>query len=412
MSERNYKKTRLSCYTGYVTQAITVNLAPLLFVIFQQKFELSLSFIALIPLVTFLIQILIDAAAVFFAERLSFRFLAVSSQLTSFCGLALLSFLPEIIDAKVGILVAILVYSSGSALAEVVISPLIDALPKKEDGGSAMTFLHSFYSWGQAVVILLTTLLVRIIGNSLWNIIPLVWAVLPLFNTVSFALVPMPEKLSCDEDSVPWKILLKPSFALAFLLMICAGAAEQVMAQWASMFAEKGLGISKVAGDIVGPCAFAVFMGIGRLLHGLYGGRINMKKLLCALSGVTIFCYIITVFAPIPFVSLVGCGLCGIGVSVMWPGMLQLCSTTYPGAGVSMFAILALGGDIGCSVGPYLSGKVSDAVGTSQRFANLAAELSLTSEQLGLRAGFAAALIFPLIMLFGVLMMKNEVSEK
>lgn len=408
----NYKTTRLSCYTGYVTQAITVNLAPLLFVIFQEKFRLSLAFIALIPLITFLIQIIIDAAAIVFVEKVSYRALAVSSQLTSFAGLVLLSLLPQIIEPRIGIIVAILVYSSGSALAEVVMSPLVDALPQEAGSGSAMTFLHSFYSWGQAFVILVTTVVLKAIGGDLWTLIPYMWAVIPFINTIAFMKVPMPETAVHDSEHIVWKMLLKPSFVIAFFMMICAGAAEQVVAQWTSMFAEVGLGVSKIVGDIVGPCAFAVLMALGRMCHGLFGGKLNMKKLLLALSAFTVLCYLIIVFSPVPIVSLIGCGLCGIGVSVMWPGMLSLCSKNYPGAGASMFAILALGGDIGCSVGPYLSGSVSDAAATSRFFSQMAETFSLTPEQLGLRLGFAAAVIFPVMMLLGISLLKNEVTNK
>lgn len=403
-----YRATRLTCYSGYVTQAITVNLAPLLFVIFQQKFTLSLAYIALIPLITFLIQIIIDGAAIFFVEKLTYRTLAVSSQVTSFLGLVLLSVLPTLMDPSWGIIIAILIYSSGSALAEVVMSPLAESLPREEGEKSSMTILHSFYSWGQAGVILVSTLLIRLLGNDLWFLLPLIGAVIPFVNTLMFLRVPMPETATHDSEHMVWKMLLKPSFVAAFVLMICAGAAEQVMAQWASLFAETGLGVSKVVGDIVGPCFFAVLMGVGRTGHGLFGERYSMKKLLFILSGFTALCYLITVFAPVPFVSLLGCGLCGLGVSIMWPGMLALCAKSYPGAGASMFAVLALGGDIGCSVGPYLSGLVSDAVSGSSNIASLCERFSLASDQLGLRAGFLAAIIFPLIMLVGVIFLKEN----
>ncbi len=405
---QNYKGTRLSCYTGYVSQAITVNLAPLLFVIFQEKFHLSLAFIAIIPLITFLIQILIDSVSILFVEKASYRFLALSSQLTSFAGLIMLSFLPDIIDPRLGIIISILVYSSGSALAELVLSPLVDSLPAEEGSGSSMTFLHSFYSWGQAAVILLTTLILKIVGADLWELLPLMWAAIPFINTVAFMKVPMPEMSVRDPDSLPGKSLVNPAFFLAFLIMICAGATEQVMAQWASLFAESGLGVSKVVGDIVGPCSFAVLMALGRMLHGLYGGKLDMKKLLMFLSGFTIICYLITVFSSAPIVSLIGCGLSGIGVSIMWPGMLALCSGKYPGAGASMFAVLALGGDIGCSVGPYLSGSVSDMVSANSFFSDMARTLGLLPEQLGLRAGFLVSVIFPLVMLLGISLIRNE----
>ena len=408
-----YKKARLACYTGYVTQAIVVNLAPLLFVIFRKDFNFSLSFIAAITLITFLIQMGIDIAAIYFVEKTSYRFLAVSSQITACIGLVLLAFLPRIMIPEIGILIAVFVYSTGSGLCEVVLSPLIEALPA--GGGenrSSMTLMHSFYAWGQAGVILITTVVLRLIGDGLWWWLPLIWALIPLFNSFAFMRVPLADMTVHEEGSGILGMLRRPEFLVVILLMICSGAAEQAMAQWASMFCETGLGVTKVVGDILGPCLFAVMMGIGRTAHGLFGGKLNMEKLLFVLSAFAIGCYLVTVFVPVPFVSLLGCGLCGIGVSVMWPGMLALCASRYPTAGASMFAILALGGDIGCSVGPWLTGTVSDAVvnlvnNSSGIFKNLL-DSGLTPEQLGLRAGFLSAVIFPLLMLIGVVLLSKS----
>lgn len=405
-----YRSTKFSCFTGYVSQAITVNLAPLLFVIFSDTFRLSLAFIAILPLLTFLIQILIDFAAIWFIEKFNFRFLSFLSQFTSFLGLLLLALLPSVMDPAAAIIIAILVYSSGSALAEVILSPLIDALDR-EGSGTPMTFLHSFYSWGQVLVILVTTFILKAIGGSHWNVLPLLWAVVPLVNTVLFLRVPMPRVQTHDNEHGITRMLLTPSFIIAFILMICAGATEQVMAQWASLFAEVGLGVSKVIGDVAGPCLFAFMMGIGRTLHGFFGEKLDMKKLLMTLSAFTVLCYGVTIFAPVPFIALVGCGLSGIGVSIMWPGMLNMCSDDYPGAGASMFALLALGGDIGCSVGPYLSGIVSDAVTGAEFTPDVSASLGLLPEQLGLRAGFLAAVIFPLFMFIGTFLLNREVSH-
>ena len=410
--QSKYIVTKLSCFTGYVSQAITVNLAPLLFVIFSESFKLSLSFIALIPLLTFLIQIVIDAAAVWFIEKVNFRLLCFLSQFMSFSGLILLSFLPGVWDPAAGIIVSILVYSSGSALAEVILSPLIDAIGREEDGSTAMTFLHSFYSWGQAIVIVVTTLVLKITGSTHWEILPLMWALIPLFNSIAFCKVRMPVVDSHDSEHGISKMLFRPSFIIAIFLMICAGATEQVMAQWTSLFAEVGLGVSKVTGDIIGPCMFAVMMGIGRTLHGLFGKKLDIKKLLMILSAFTVACYLMTIFARIPFMSLVGCGLSGLGVSIMWPGLLTMCSDDHRGGGALMFAFLALGGDIGCSVGPYLSGSVSDMIINSKSLSLLGEELGLLPEQFGLRAGFFASLIFPVMMFFGVWLLKKEGKRK
>lgn len=406
----NYKHTRIACYTGYVTQAIVVNLAPLLFVIFQNDFRFSLAFIAAITLITFLIQMVIDIAAIYFVEKTSYRTLAVSSQITAFAGLVMLAFLPRITEPHIGVLVSVFVYSTGSGLCEVVLSPLIESLPS--EGGentSAMTLMHSFYAWGQAVVILLSTVVIKLIGDDLWWTVPILWSLVPLFNTFAFLKVPLKKMTVHGEGGSIGRMLRRPEFLLAFLLMICAGASEQAMAQWASMFCEKGLGVEKVVGDILGPCLFAVMMGIGRTLHGLFGGKLSMQKLLLVLSAFTIFCYGVTVFIPVPFVSLVSCGLCGFGVSVMWPGMLTLCSSKYPSAGAAMFAFLALGGDIGCSLGPWVMGTVSDTViRGAQDNPGLFERISSDIEQIGLRTGFLGASIFPVIMLVGIILLSRS----
>ena len=363
---------------------------------------------------------LIDLAAICFVEKTSYRFLAVSSQLTAFLGLVLLAFLPYVMIPEIGVIISVLVYSTGSGLCEVVLSPLIEAIPS--EGGektSAMTLMHSFYAWGQAAVILLTTLILRFVGDGLWWVIPLIWSLVPLFNTLSFLRVPLADMTVHEEGSGIGRMLRRPEFLVAFVLMICAGASEQAIAQWASMFCEKGLGVTKVVGDILGPCMFAVMMGIGRTLHGLFGGKLRMQRLLLALSAFTLCCYAVTVFVPVPFVSLVSCGLCGLGVSIMWPGMLALCSSRYPKSGAAMFAILALGGDIGCSLGPWVTGSVSDLVmslsDTMPLISRLSEMTGLEGEQFALRCGFLAASVFPLVMIVGVVLLSvsgNKYNEK
>ena len=274
-----------------------------------------------------------------------------------------------------------------------------------------MTLMHSFYAWGQAVVILLTTVLLRIIGDELWWMIPILWSLVPLFNTLNFLRVPLADMTVHEADSSAGKMVCRPEFIVIIVLMICAGASEQAMAQWASMFAEKGLEVTKVVGDILGPCTFAVMMGIGRTLHGLFGAKFDMARLLLILSAFTVGCYIVTVFVPIPLVSLVSCGLAGLGVSVMWPGMLALSAEKYPTAGAAMFAILALGGDIGCSLGPWVTGTVSDAVSkiavNNEAFIGGNGAFDFDYQQIGLRSGFLAATVFPLMMLVGVILLSK-----
>ncbi|MCI8612038.1 MAG: MFS transporter [Clostridiales bacterium] len=400
---QNFKKTRVACYTGYVTQAIVVNLAPLLFVIFQDTYHFSLTYIAAITLVTFLVQIGIDLLSVKFIEKASYRVLSVWSQATCAVGLILLAFLPAILVPEAAVMASVIVYSAGSGLAEVVLSPLMEALPKDEDaGGSPMSLMHSFYSWGQAFVILVTTALLRVIGSEFWFFLPLLWALIPIFNSIFFAKVPMVEMTVHDGEHGAFSMLRDPVFIVAFLLMVFAGAAEQIMAQWASLFAERGLGITKIVGDLLGPCMFAVMMGIGRTAYGIWGHKLKISRALTACAALTVVCYLAAVFAPFPFVSLLACGVTGLGVSLMWPGMLALCADKYPGAGASMFAMMAVGGDIGCSLGPWLTGVVSDIAEELPVIRQIGTHLSLDAEQTGLRAGILAGVIFPILMVVGM----------
>lgn len=389
----NYRKTKTACYLGYVTHAVAVNLAPLLFACFQRTYEVSLGFLAILTFVTFIVQIAVDLSAVSFMEKVSFRALATVSQFTIAAGLVLMGLLPKAIMAEAALLIAAFFYSFGSGLAEVVLSPLVDALPDEENG-SSLALLHSFYSWGHVLVIVVTTILLRFTGDELWFVVPVLWAAVPLYTAKCFCRVPMPRMVCHDEKSSIKSLFKCKAFVLFFVLMLCSGAAEQVMAQWSSFYAEVGLGVPKVAGDLLGPCIFALMMALERTFYGALGERVDLKKTLAACAVLTVACYFAASLVSVPFVSLLACGLSGVGVSIMWPGILSIATRKYPGGGASMFALLAFGGDVGCSIGPFLTGCVSEAV---------------NNPDFSIRAGILAGAVFPIIMTFGVtLLIKNK----
>ncbi len=396
-----FTATLHACYLGYITQAIVVNLAPLFFVIFQNRFAIDYEQIANLVLFTFIVQIIVDALMIKFVSILGYRVTAVTAHIFAVAGLTCLGILPQIMDPYTGILISMMLYSIGGGLIEVVISPIVDALPG-EAKDSTMSLLHSFYSWGQMIVVIITTIILTLIGDRFWFVIPIIWALLPLYNIFRFAVVPL---VNIEQEQKHYgigKFLRSPVFVVALLLMICSGAAELAMAQWASLFAERGLGIPKVAGDLLGPCLFAFFMGIGRTVYGIFGEKINIEKALMACAGFTILCYLLTVFVPAAPVALAGCALCGFGVSLMWPGMLSFTSRKYNyKAGPVLFSLLALGGDLGCSVGPWLTGKVSDIYLSTQQVITAAAESQ------AIRYGLLAAAVFPLLMLLLVAVMKK-----
>lgn len=392
MHAPSYKSTLRACYLGYVTQALIVNLPPLLFVVFREQFGLSYSMLGGLVVVVFLTQLLVDALAIRLIDRIGYRTSAVAAHAFAAVGLVALAFLPRLLPQPyVGLLLASLLFSVGGGLIEVLVSPIVDSLPS-DAKASSMSLLHSFYSWGQVLVIAVSTVALLFLGQRLWFVLPLAWAVLPVFTLTRFARVPLPQP-QAEGGRTPLRTLLTSRvFLLALLLMVCSGAAEQAMGQWASLFAEQGLGISKALGDLFGPCLFAVMMGVARTLYGVKGQRLRMQRVLLVCALLCVLSFAVTALAPLPAVSLLGCSLCGLTVSLMWPGMLSLMAGGYPAGGTAMFALMALGGDLGCSVGPWLTGIVADAG--------------------GLHRGLLAGAVFPAVMLVGLLALTALMSPR
>ena len=408
---KSYTATRIACYIGYITQAITINLAPLFFIIFQDYYNISFSRIGQLVLITFIIQLLVDLACIGIVEKIGYRTLAILAHVFAAVGLILLGFLPHLMqNTYAGILISVFIYSIGGGLTEVIISPLVDTLPS-DAKASSMSLLHSFYSWGQCLVVLVSTLVLFWIGQEKWMILPIIWALIPAADAVLFCLVPIPEAEMGKKDGSGVRGLFGSGmFYVCIALMVCGGASEQTMSQWASLFAEKAIGVSKVVGDLLGPCLFAVLMGLGRTAHGVLGQKLKMAPALFGCAALSVICYGLTVFSASPALALIGCAVCGLGVSLMWPGVLSLSSARFPRAGGPMFAILALSGDMGCSLGPWISGLVSDATeaGKLRVFAGIAGE----AEQLAMKNGMLVAAVFPLVMfvLLGVFLIKKKGS--
>ena len=408
----NYKSTIRACYLGYITQAVIVNLAPLLFVIFMDQFRVSFEDLGRLVLINFGAQLLTDFLSVKLIAKIGMRKAAVLAHTASCVGLVLMGVLPSVMPSPyLGLVIATLVFAFGGGLIEVLVSPIVDAVPS-DAKEAAMSLLHSFYSWGQVLVVLLSTLYIRFIGPQYWMILPIVWAVLPLFNAFYFARVPINSSLEEGEKASFKELFGLPLFLIAAMLMMCAGAAEQAISQWASLFAELGLGVDKLTGDLLGPLAFAACMGIGRMLYGIFGARLNMRRMLTLCSAFCIVGYLVLSLVKVPLISLLGCALCGLSVSLMWPGVLSLTLQSIPKGGPALFGTLALFGDLGCSVGPWLAGLVSDLVqqhhGTVEK---LPFFTGLAGDQIGLKCGILAAIIFPLLMLLFVRRLKAKPLE-
>ncbi len=389
---KQYKLTRLACYICYIVQAIVCGLSPLLFVIFQDSFSVSYSGLSILILINFLTQLMIDILSPWFVRHLGYRKCISLACLFSAAGLSLLSVLPYAITPIVGLGVATIIMAMGSGFIEVLISPMIENLPSKNKA-TEMTLLHSFFCWGHVAVVIVTTLLLHFGGH--WRWIPPMWVILPILCFFMFLRAPIIEPPSEQRNGL--KHLLKnKTFLLLILLMICSGAAECAMSQWASLFTERTLGVTKVWGDLLGVCGFAAMMGIGRTLYSIFGEKINIKTALAASSTLCIVCYLLASLTAAPLISLLACALCGMSVALMWPGCYSFSCKVMKNTGTLMFALLALGGDIGCSIGPMLTGVMSDFSITH----NFALQ--------GLPFGLLVATLFPMILLVCILKIKEK----
>ncbi|MDD6880553.1 MAG: MFS transporter [Firmicutes bacterium] len=376
----NYRKTLIACYLGFVTQAITANFAPLLFLTFHNAYNIPLGKIALISSVFFITQLIVDILCAKFADRIGYRRCVVGSQLFSAAGLLGLAFLPQIMpDPFMGIMISTIVYAVGSGLTEVLVSPIVEACPF-EHKEAAMSLLHSFYCWGSVGVILLSTVFFSLFGIENWKWLACIWAIIPLYNMFNFIVCPIEHPTEDGQGMSIGRLLKTPVFIISILLMICAGASELSMAQWASAFAESALGLSKAMGDIAGPCLFAVTMGISRSLYGKYGDRLDLIKFMIGSGLLCLVCYLVASLSDIPMFGLAGCIICGFSVGIMWPGTISICSGKMPSGGTAMFALLAMAGDLGGAIGPGIVGNISQNAGDD------------------IRKGVLAGCIFPLVL--------------
>ncbi len=393
IEKRKYQKTLVACYLGFVTQAISANFTPLLFLTFKNTYGIGLEKIALIPLTFYFTQLLIDLAATKFVDKIGYRICVVSSQVLSAAGLAFMAILPELLPVPfLGILIAVVLYAIGSGLVEVLVSPIIEACPFENKDGM-MSLLHSFYCWGAVGVILGSTLFFTVFGVANWRILTLIWAAVPLYNAFNFISCPMERLIEDGEGMRPGQLLRLPLFWLLILLMVCSGASEASMAQWASAFTESAMGVSKTVGDLAGPCLFAAFMGISRVLYSKMSEKLDLIRMMTACALLCVICYLTASLASLPILGLAGCALCGIAVGIMWPGSISISSQKCPRGGTAMFAFLALAGDLGATVSPAMVGSISNMAGGN------------------LKIGLLVATVFPLILILSLIILRRRFGE-
>lgn len=390
MKKNKYQLTMYACFIGYIVQAIVNNFLPLLFVTFQKTYSIPLTQITLLITLNFGIQLVIDMLSAGFVDKIGYRASAIIAHVCSAAGLVLLTVLPGAFpDPFAGILIAVFIYAIGGGLIEVLISPILEACPT-DNKEKAMSLLHSFYCWGHVGVVLISTLFFTLFGIENWKILAVCWAVVPAANIILFAKAPIYSLHEEGETGLTLKQLFtRKIFWVMMLMMLCAGASEQAVSQWASTFAEQGLGVSKTIGDLAGPMSFAALMGLSRLLYGKFGDKLDLDKFMRMSCLLCIAAYLCISLVPLPAVGLVGCAVCGFSVGIMWPGTFSKASAAVKGGGTALFAMLALAGDVGCSGGPTLAGFISGCFNGE------------------LRAGILAAIVFPVLLLIGIQLAKK-----
>ena len=395
-----YKHTVRACFVGYVVQAIVNNFAPLLFLTFQAQYGIPLSQITVLITVNFALQLIVDFVSAFFIDKIGYRVSIVAAHAFAAAGLVLMTVLPEIMPSPfAGLLIAVMCYAVGGGLLEVLVSPIVEACPT-DNKEQAMSLLHSFYCWGSVAVVGLSTLFFALFGTCSWRYLALMWAAVPLANAFVFSKVPIAPLIEDGEKGLSIKELFKNKmFWIFMLLMLCSGASEQAVSQWASTFAERGLGVSKTIGDLTGPMLFSVLMGLSRLIYGKFGGRIKLDSIMLGSGVLCIISYLIITLTGSSVLGLCGVALCGLSVGIMWPGTFSKASASIKGGGTAMFALLALCGDLGCSGGPTFAGMMASRFGDN------------------LKIGMLCAIVFPavlslIVLIFDFIMPKLKTNRK
>ena len=393
MSDK-YQKTMYACFVGYIVQAIINNFVPLLFLTFEKNYHIPVSQITMLITFNFGVQLVVDFFAAKYVDRIGYRTSIVLAHVCSAAGLIGLAVLPELFPNSImGLMIAVVIYAVGGGLIEVLISPIMESCPSKHKE-KAMSLLHSFYCWGHVGVVLLSTLFFHFFGIENWKILALVWAIIPVVNGIVFCKVPMASLMEEGETGMTLRELAgNGTFWILMLMMVCSGASEQGVSQWASTFAEKGLQISKTMGDLAGPMFFAILMGASRAFYGKYGDKLDLNRFMVGSSILCVLSYLCISLSPSPLLSLIGCGICGLSVGIMWPGSFSRASQSLPKGGTAMFAMLALAGDVGCGSGPTVVGYVTGLVGED------------------LKRGILAGVIFPVLLLVGIALLHRRANR-
>lgn len=394
MTKKKYKITITACFIGYIVQAIINNFAPLLFITFQKSYDIPLSQITLLVTANFLFQLFVDLLSAKFIDKIGYRMSIIIAHICCALGLISLTILPELFSSSfAGLLISVMIYALGGGILEVLVSPIVESCPT-DNKEKAMSLLHSFYCWGHVGVVLISTAFFTVFGIENWKALGIIWAVIPIANAFIFSKAPIAPLIDEGENGMKIKELASNKlFVVLLVMMLCAGASEQAVSQWASTFAEQGLGVSKTVGDLAGPLSFAALMGLSRVFYGRYGEKIKLDNFMNLSCVLCIISYLLISLAQNPVINLIGCGLCGLSVGIMWPGSFSKAAALLKNGGTAMFALLALAGDLGCASGPTFAGMISDIC------------------EGNLKIGILCAIVFPVVLFLGIFLCK-KISRK
>lgn len=390
-----YNRLRYACYTTNLSMSVVGNLSPLLFLTFNKLYDISFSLIGSLVLINFCTQLAIDLVFSFYSNKFNITKVVKFTPVLTAIGLLFYALAPVLFPnmVYVGLVVGTVIFAASGGLAEVLISPVIAAIPS-ENQEREMSKLHSVYAWGVVAVVILSTVLLQVFGKEHWNLIAIMWMVLPLLSSFLFFRADIPALHTPKKASHTFHLLMNRKFLLCFLIIFFGGASECIMAQWSSSYLEQAFQIPKVWGDVLGVAMFAVALGLGRSLYTRYGSRLHL--VLFSGSVAAFVCYITAAISTIPVLGLISCAFTGFCVSMLWPGSLLVASGRFQSGGIVLFALMAAGGDLGSSIGPQLIGVITDTVLRSDYLSNLAVNIGLTAEQAGMKAGMLAGAIFPL----------------
>ncbi|MBR6563308.1 MAG: MFS transporter [Clostridia bacterium] len=393
------KRLKYACYTTNVTMAIISNLPPVLFITFRMAYGISYSLLGLLVLLNFVTQLGIDLIFSFFSHRFNIPKTVKYTPLIATVGLLIYGIWPFVFPDNVylGMVIGTIIFSASGGLAEVLISPVIAAIPAK-DPDREMSKLHSIYAWGVVFVIIVSTLFILLVGAEHWQYLALAFTVIPITSSVLFSGSEIPQMETPERVSGVLESLRNKTLWLCVIAIFLGGASELIMAQWSSGYLEKAVGIEKVWGDIFGVAMFGLTLGLGRTLYARFGKNIT-TVLFWGAVGATV-CYLTAALSNIALLGLLACAFTGFFVSMMWPGSLVVAQNCFPSGGVFIFAMMAAGGDLGASVGPQLVGVITDAVSASDAMTELAQTLSITTEQLGMKLGMLVGALFPSVAIF------------